>query len=249
MFNLLQISETPKDYSGAKVLIPLSGGVNSAAVLCFLAKYQPKELRPKELHLFYIHFAEHSPDTFKFVKDLIRYARREFENVVVKITRVSVLRYFEKHGTIPHPSASWCSIDLKLKPFKQYKDENGIDIELVGFVSEDFRRFKRKESKTKDSVSEYPILEMTDANCFEIVKEQIGWYPAIYDITENGKRVFRHNNCLPCKNMHTNQFESVAKYFPKHASRAEQTAKKLGSYWGRDAVADVFACDVCERRS
>ncbi len=174
MFNLLQISETPKDYSDARVLIPLSGGINSAAVLCFLAKYQPKEMMPKELHLFYIHFAEHSPDTFKFVKDLIRYARREFENVKVKITRTSVLRYFEKEGFIPHPTVSPCSRKLKIIPFQTYKTENEIDTELIGFVSEDFRRFKRKESKVKDSISAYPILEMTNANCFEIVKEQIG---------------------------------------------------------------------------
>lgn len=248
MFNLLQISETPKDYSAAKVLIPLSGGINSAAVLCFLAKYQPKEKRPKELHLFYIHFAEHSPDTFKFVKDLIRYARREFENVKVKITRTSVLRYFARAGFIPHPTVSPCSSKLKIIPFQTYKTENEIDFELIGFVAEDFRRFKRKESKTKDSISEYPILEMSNANCFQIVKEQIGWYPAIYDIKENGKQMFAHNNCLPCKNMSGYPLERVAKYFPKYAMRAKQTAEQIGAYWGRDATADVFTCDVCERR-
>lgn len=28
-----------------------------------------------------------------------------------------------------------------------------------------------------------------------------GGINSIYDIKENGKRVFTHNNCLPCKNM------------------------------------------------
>lgn len=48
--------------------------------------------------------------------------------------------------------------------------------------------------------------------------------------------------------MHGYQLERVAKYFPKYAERAKQTADNIGAYWGRDAVADVFACDVCERR-
>jgi tRNA(Ile)-lysidine synthase TilS/MesJ len=46
------------DYSNQKVLIGLSGGINSMAVLCCLALY-PDELKPKELHLFYAHFDEH----------------------------------------------------------------------------------------------------------------------------------------------------------------------------------------------
>lgn len=40
------------DYSDKNVLIGLSGGINSMAVLCWIAKI-PEELKPKKLFLFY----------------------------------------------------------------------------------------------------------------------------------------------------------------------------------------------------
>ena len=45
--------------SNEKVLIGLSGGINSMAVLCQLVE---SGVKPKELHLFYCHFEEHSPE-------------------------------------------------------------------------------------------------------------------------------------------------------------------------------------------
>ena len=54
------------DFHGKKVLIGLSGGINSMALLCWLGEL-PKELHPAELHLFYADFKEHSPDTLQFV--------------------------------------------------------------------------------------------------------------------------------------------------------------------------------------
>lgn len=47
-------------------------------------------------------------------------------------------------------------------------------------------------------------------------------------------RVFAHNNCLPCKNMQTWQFWLVKLFFPKYFAAATATAKKIGSYYGRD---------------
>src|SRR5690242_1661610 len=100
------------DLSGQSVLIGLSGGINSMAVLITVALY-PEQYKPKELHLYYAHFKEHSPGTFKFVADGIRYARRKFTDVKVKITRNSVLRFFEEQKMIPHPTNSACSRLLK----------------------------------------------------------------------------------------------------------------------------------------
>lgn len=253
MFTLLDISEAPIDYSNKKVLIPLSGGINSAAVLCFLGEHHPEHLKPLELHLFYSHFKEHSPETMPFVVDLMRWARFKFSDVRLKITRDSVNRFFEKQHMIPHPSISPCSIELKIKPRLAYVEKNGIDVELLGFVKEDFKRYKRAQKYNTERVR-YPILEWSNEDCFKIVKECIGWYPPIYDIKEKrGKRtlrVFSHNNCLPCKNMTTNQLANVAKYYPSYAARAQETAAKIpGAYWGRDDVPDVLICKTCTQFS
>ena len=235
--------------SNEKVLIGLSGGINSMAVLCQLVE---SGVKPKELHLFYCHFEEHSPDTFKFVRAGIDFARKHFDNVKVKITRNSVLRYFEKSNMIPHPMKSPCSFWLKIEPIARYSFENGIKIDLVGYVKKELKRRSEKQQKTmqKDLFSlekHYPIGEYDDEWCFDIVKRLIGWYPAIYDILytyadyengycslrEVGSRVFKHNNCLPCKSGNIRDLENVKRYFYSLFQNAIGLSRRIEAYWGR----------------
>lgn len=246
---LAQIETDAVNYSGLKVLLPLSGGINSMACLCWLGEAVSPERWPLELHLHYSHFTEHSPDTFKFVADGIRYARKRFPWVKATILRNSVNKYFLKSKMIPHPTISPCSRELKVIPARNYFQLHDLDIELIGYVNTDMRRFKNLSARNEHA--RFPVLEWSKQECLDYVKRVIGWYPAIYDIKdENGKDVFSHNNCLPCKNMHPKQLQNVARHFPKFARIAEQTASAIpGAYWGREDVPEVFACDVCERLS
>ena len=105
--------------------------------------------------------------------------------------------------------------------------------------------------------TEFPISEFTDEWCFEIVDKHIGWHPAIYDILdEKGKRVFKHNNCLPCKNMQLSQMKAVEKYYPDYMAKAVALSERLKAYWGRNAD-DYYTtfgkqdyeapqCEVCQ---
>lgn len=242
-------------FEGEKVIIGLSGGINSMAVLCHLAN---SNVKISELHLFYAHFEEHSPDTFKFVRAGIEFARKHFDNVKVKITRNSVLRYFEKSKMIPHPMKSPCSIWLKIEPIARYSFENGIKIDLVGYVKKELKRRSEKQQKMmqKDLFSlekYYPIGEYDDEWCFDIVKRCIGWYPAIYDILytyadyengycslrEVGSRVFKHNNCLPCKSGNIRDLENIKRYFYTFFEKSIRLSRKLQAYWGR-SEADFY---------
>lgn len=184
-----------EDYSGEKVLLGLSGGINSAAVLAWISQY-PEEFKPKELHLYYAHFEEHSSDTFRFVKDCIRYARKHFENVKVKITRNSVLRFFEEQKMIPHPMLAPCTKHLKIIPMHQYMKEQGIKVDLVGYVREEKKRmFNMAEKVDSDIVNRsvqadeikkhFPISDKYNEWCFQIVEQTIGWYPEIYNLKWN----------------------------------------------------------------
>lgn len=142
-----ELSDFDYDFlSNEKVLIGLSGGINSMTVLCNLVE---SKVKPKELHLFYVHLKEHSPDTFKFVIAGIRYAKKHFDNVVVKITRESVLEYFEKQKMIPHPARSPCSYWLKIEPINRYSFENNIKIDLVGYIKKELKRRSEKQQKEK----------------------------------------------------------------------------------------------------
>jgi 3'-phosphoadenosine 5'-phosphosulfate sulfotransferase (PAPS reductase)/FAD synthetase len=248
---LAQIQTETVDYSGLKVLLPLSGGINSAALLCWLIKEIPDEKKPLELHLNYSHFSEHSDDTKPFVHALRDYAFENYprrESVFYIEKDNSVNDFFRKSKMIPHPSISPCSRELKVKPRRFYFEQNNLDIELIGYINSDIKRFRNLSAR--NNVAAFPILEWSKQDCLTYVKNVIGWYPTIYDIKENGKDVFSHNNCLPCKNMHPKQLQMVAKYFPEKARIAEETARMIpDAYWGREDVPEVFKCDVCERMS
>lgn len=219
-----------------KVLIGLSGGINSMAVLCWLNEQEEK---PNELHLFYAHFKEHSPDTFQFVADGIRFARKHFPIVKVKITRNSIIDFFRQKTFIPHPYNSYCTKVLKIDEINKYAFENDIKIDLVGYVKHELkRRAKGQKNYGKSDLfaleKQYPIGSFSDEWCFEIVDKYIGWHPAIYDIVKEGKRVFNHNNCLPCKNMYPHQIENVKEHYPEYYIKAIELSAELGRFWGRD---------------
>lgn len=241
------------------ILVGLSAGINSMAVLCWLHEIGAK---PRTIHLFYSHFKEHSPDSFAFVKAGIRFARKHFQNVKVKITRNSIIEFFESQNLIPHPMVSPCSKWLKIIPIREYCFNNGIKYDLVGYVKHELKKRSNRQGALNPNVmfeakKVYAIGEFTDEWCFEIVKKYIGWYPAIYDIKdEKGKRIFKHNNCLPCKNMNKKDFEAVEKYYPEYYNEASQLSKRLGKYWGRSVddfhisfgreLGQESTCETCE---
>ncbi len=248
-----------QDYSQKKVLIGLSGGINSMAVLCWLSSY-PKEFKPKELHLFYAHFEEHSPDTLPFVIAGLEYAERNFEKVFYEQKNNSVLAFFKEQKMIPHPMIAPCTRVLKIEPMAKYAKENGIDIDLVGYIKDEGRRIRNMWSKNPDTkiTKGFPISNKENEWCFEIVKKEIGWYPKIYDIKNaDGSRTFPHNNCLPCKNMQTKDFDLVKKHFHEYWQKAVELSEQLQKHWGRDKVEfytkfgrpdlglDKQPCEVC----
>ncbi len=240
-------------------LIGLSGGINSMAVLCWLSELEEK---PDTIHLFYAHFKEHSPDTFQFVADGIRFARKNFKNVKVKITRNSILEFFKEIKAILHPARGLCSYRLKIEPAAKYAFDNDIKIDLVGYVKHELKRRggKQQENLQVDLFSlekHYPIGEFTDEWCFDMVKKHIGWWPAIYDIVDaNGKRVFSHNNCLPCKNMYPKDIDAVKQHYPSYYADAIKLSADLGKFWGRNEaefytkfgrdLGQDSSCEVCK---
>lgn len=239
-----------QDFSGMSVQIGLSGGINSMAVLCFLVCFYPKEYLPKILHLFYAHFEEHSDDTYDFVKAGVEYAKGKLVGVKIeeKYTWNSVNTFFRKQKMIPNPANSVCSRVLKREAMFNYLKENHISFDLVGFVREEQGRVARQQKhNNEESRSKvYPIASMTDKDCEILCEREIGWIPAIYKIARNGKRVFKHNNCLPCKNMHDYEMAEVKLHFPDKYKRALETAKDLGQYWGRKDEVDELICPSCD---
>lgn len=317
--NIMQLStfETLHnwDFTGKKVMIGISGGINSAAVLCYLKKHIEK--KPKELHLFYAHFEEHSPNTKEFVKYQFEYAKDHFDNVFTTIQDNSVLQFFRESKMIPHPMVSPCTRILKVMPIQIYMEENDIDVDLVGYVREEDRRVVnqigrkmglKKLSRSKlieinsllkdlflvsekhqkaiksqlillgvkdtsiaqtlcdayfnkmsaDGKKAYPIAHITDNDCFSLVRSELRWYPQIYNLRWNDprikpffednkdllipeqakavmnkigspERIFKHNNCLPCKNMVSWEFLMIKLFYPEYYINAVKLQKELNA--------------------
>lgn len=184
------LDESQNLYENKRVMIGLSGGINSAAVLVYLA--EKVEYKPKDIYLFYAHFDEHSSDTEKFVHDLVAYARTKFENVHFTQTQNSINEFFTIQKMIPHPMAAPCTRMLKIEPAAVFMETNKIDIDLVGYVRNEQRRIDNQQKRLLDELKDtkqYPIKHMTNENCFDLVKEHLGWYPAIYDLMWTDSRI------------------------------------------------------------
>jgi len=251
------------DYREKNIGCPLSAGINSMAVLCWLANY---EFKPKNIYIFYAHFKEHSPESLQFVLDGVEYAKKHFDNVIFEYTENSIIEFFEKQKMIPHPTFAPCTSELKIKPANAFLSKHNCTVDLVGYVRSEQRRINNMESKGANTLflsKHFPISDFTDENCFELVKKEIGWYPKIYDIKWNDvgflefvkanlyrfdeqtqkrlikklgtdKPVFKHNNCLPCKNMQLDDILCIEYFYPEFYKKAMELSKKLQKHWGRD---------------
>lgn len=208
--------------------------------MAVLLQLHEQGIKPKELHLFYAHLKEHSPDTHSFVIAGMRFARANFPNVHTKIIRNSINAFFREKRFIPHPTNSFCTMKLKIEPINKYAFENDIRIDLVGYVKDELkRRIKNQNNQITPDLfglqKQYPIGKFDDEWCIEMCDKYIGWHPAIYDIKdEKGKRIFSHNNCLPCKNMYPKDIRNIETHFPSYFNEAMDTCREIGKYIGRD---------------
>jgi hypothetical protein len=233
------------DFSTERPRLGLSGGINSAALLCYLATEHDEAKRPKTLLLYYAHLREHSPGTARFVFDCVRYARMKFPTVEFGMHRASVVDFFEEENFIPHPTVSPCTRHLKTLPMDKWTEAHGGTMDIIGFVRHERKRIIRTKRLAKHVVC-FPIAAMSEEECFRIVDREIGWHPPIYDIKdENGKRLFTHNNCLPCKNMTLEQIRNVKRHFGRYYDRAIAMAERIDNYWGRPTEYPFDPCASC----
>ena len=279
----LSVFETLQDvdYLKGRNMIGLSGGINSAAALIYLALFV--EDKPSEIYLYYAHLVEHSPDTQRFVIELVEWSKKHFKKVVFETSDNSMEEYCRNSFKgIPHSKITPCTKYLKLIHMTEFMARHKIDRDIVGYVRHEYSRINRqieKGVKNKD----YLIRHLSDEDCFSIVEKHFGWFPDIYKFKWSDKRigealekwgnelsekqfntikkyhsqgfnnmrksyrVFKHNNCLPCKNMHQWEIFLLRIFYPGYYKRAMDLAEELGSYWGRsdEIVNENSDCAIC----
>ena len=144
-----------------------------------------------------------------------------------------------------------------------YCFEHGIEFDLVGYVKKELKkRGERQQAVMQIDMfspkKDYPIGEFSDEWCIDICDKHLGWHPKIYDIKDgNGKRIFKHNNCLPCKNMHPVDFQAVHDHYNDYYHDALKLSTELKKFWGRTdndfyftfegrELGQPVTCEVCE---
>lgn len=194
----LSILETLADnasaYHNKRIMISLSGGINSAAVACYAGEYLREEIG-EEIWAFYVHFEEHSPGTQDFVDDIVSYLKTKFKKVHFKQITQSVLKYFKESKMIPHPSLSPCTAVLKRFPIQEFKVKNKIDYDLIGYIRTEKKRIQNQKRRGGHLDKMYPISHLDDEDCFSLVKRIIGWYPDIYKIKWTDERILPFLKC------------------------------------------------------
>ena len=278
------------DLTNEIVCAPQSAGINSATVMCWLANLEKK---PKDVYIFYSHLKEHSDDSMDFVLAVVEYSKKHFENVIFEYVENSIIDFFLQQKMIPHPKFAPCTFELKIKPANLFLSKHNCTIDMVGYIRTEKRRIENMNKKRELDLflqKQFPISHLTDEDCFDIVKKEIGWYPKIYDYKWNDsgfidfvnkrisyfdeynqkiilkdlgkdKRVFNHNNCLPCKNMNIKQLLCVEYFFPEFHKKATELSIELNAHWGREqsSYVDAFmttfgredwevegGCKICE---
>jgi len=277
IFEILQ----DHNYHSKKVMIGLSGGINSAAALVYLCE-EVDEL-PEDIYLYYSHLKEHSPDTKDFVLACVEYAKKHFKNVIFETSDNSMTEYCRNEFKgIPQPKITPCTKFLKLMQMTNFMEKHSIELDIVGYVRHEYSRMQRQIDrgvKNKD----YLIAHLSDEDCFSIVKKHIGWYPDIYKLKwddnrisealekwgselhpkqyntiskyhnqgynnmRKSYRVFKHNNCLPCKNMHQWEIFLIRIFYPDYYKVAKDLEIELDSYWGRaeEILDENSDCAIC----
>lgn len=67
-----------------------------------------------------------------------------------------------------------------------------------------------------------------------------------YNYRKKSKRVFKHNNCLPCKNMAQWELFVLKIFYPDYYKRAMELSDKINGYWGRvDNTGESADCVIC----
>jgi len=278
------------DYTNEEVGCPLSAGINSMATLCWLANYEfkPKNIYIFYAHFkehspesfdFVLAGVEYAKKHFENV--IFEYTENsildffEQEKMIPHPTFAPCTMQLKIKPANAFLSKHNCTIDL---------------VGYVRSEQRRITNMESKGANNLFLSKHFPIRDFTDENCFELVKKEIGWYPKIYDLkwndigfinfvnanlyrfdeqiqkklfkkTGSDKPVFKHNNCLPCKNMQLDDILCVEYFYPDFYQSSMELSKKLKKHWGRDkdSFVDAFmttfgreewevegSCVVCE---
>jgi len=171
--NASSVVDSMNDQKPVRHLLGLSGGKDSAALAVYLRDKVP------EMEYFFADTGAELPETLEFVDLMQDYLGKE-------ITRLNAGRDFEYYlklhsNYLPSAQQRWCTINLKLKPFEQFVDDDEV-ISYVGIRADEPQR--EGYISTKPNIkTRFPFKEdgLVKADIMRILEESGIGVPKYYD--------------------------------------------------------------------
>ncbi len=152
-------------------LLGLSGGKDSSALAVYMRDRVP------EMEYFFTDTGKELPETYEFLDRL---------EVILgkKIIRLNVERDFDhwltiQGGMLPSSQVRWCTIQLKIRPFEKYVEENIGKDKVYHYIAiradEDRVGFKPlKTTSLRNIIPKYPFKEdgITKDDVYQILEEK-----------------------------------------------------------------------------
>jgi len=167
--------------------------------------------------------AEEDSDNIRFLKDVEKWLGVEIETAVnSKYPSCSAVDVWEKRKYMSGVSGAPCTLELKKIARQQYEMDHDIDWHVLGFTSEEEKRFCNFQQNER--LNTLPILiehGLSKSDCYRILQEAGITPPRIYGMG------YPNANCIGCvKATSPTYWNHVRKQHPaEFAQRAEQSRR------------------------
>lgn len=135
---------------------------------------------------------EEHPDNVRFLKDVEKWLGLTIEFAInKKYPNCSIVEVFDKKKYMSGVAGAPCTYQLKKEARYQFESENKIDFHVLGFTSEEKRRYDRFILTERENVL-HVLRDTTKQQCFEILQEAGIELPLVY------KLGMPNANCIGC---------------------------------------------------
>lgn len=157
----------------------LSGGKDSSALAIYMRDKEPK------MEYFFTDTGKELPETYEYLERLEVFLGK-------KIIHINVERDFDhwltiQGGMLPSSQVRWCTIQLKIRPFEKYIEENFGKNKVYHYIAiradEDRIGFKPlKTTNLRNIVPKYPFKDdgVTKEDVYRILEEKGPGLPDYY---------------------------------------------------------------------
>lgn len=186
---------------------------------------------------------EEDEDNFRFLKDVEKWIGVEIETAKnPAFPDASAVSVWDKRRFMSGPQGAPCTVELKKKARQFWETSNKVDWHVLGFTSDEKRRYDRFVLTERNNV--LPILidqNLTKQGCFDLIKRAGIKLPRIYHLG------YPNANCVGCvKATSPSYWNHVRKVHPIVFQQRAKQSRELGARLVRVNGQRIFLDELTE---